>query len=368
MDRTWGPVALACALAAPAAAAPVGYRATLEPDARALALEVCVERAAAVMRFEAAHADAGRYLLSVSRRSGAAVERAEDALVARDWQPGECLDVRVDLGAIARAGRRGLGPEFGRDLVAAPRSWLWRPTRHARDPDAQIAFALPPGWSLSVPWAPLDASPPRRRFMLGTRPATWPALVAFGRFPEHDLRAGEGTIRYAALGEVDAAQRAVLQRFVAGTAGDVAAVFPHAFAARPQVALVPVGAQRDAVPFGQSYRGGGDAIVLYVDPSRHLEAYFANWTLSHELVHLAHPYLGDEGRWISEGIATYFQNVVRARAGRITARRAWAELDAGFGRGRANPSDLTLRQTSRVMGERRLYMRAYWSGTALALA
>ena len=350
------------AACAPASAA-VQYRATLAGTE--LGVEACIDASANERRFEATYPAAMRYLRDARRSSGAALARDDGTLVAIGWRAGECLLYRVDLAAIAREERRGLGYASGDDLAAAPRAWLWRPRGLEQDPDATIAFTLPHGWSVSVPWRPLDDTIPRRRYALGTRPASWPALVAFGRFPERDLRHGRGAIRYVALGS---ARRTVLERYAEETAADVAALFPHAYAQHPQLVFVPVGAQRDPVPFGQSYRGGGDAVLLYVDPTRTLDEYHGNWTLAHELVHLVHPYLGDEGRWISEGIATYFQNVVRARAGRITARRAWTELDAGFGRGERNTSMRTLRETSRVMGKERLYMRGYWSGTALALA
>jgi len=346
--------------------AATAYRVTLDDAARTLAVEVCVPEAARTQHFDAPQRAAPRYLLDVSRAGMRAVAREDGTLVAADWRAGECLAYTVDLAAIVAESRRGRGYTFGDDRVAAPRTWLWRPRGRERERDATIAFTLPRGWSLSVPWRALEPTPPRRRFALGARPPAWPALVAFGRFAERDLAAGAGTIRYAALGV--AGERATLGRYVAATAADVAATFPRAFALAPQLALVPVGTQRDAVPFGQSYRGGGNGVVLYVDPDRTLDEYFASWTLTHELVHLAHPYLGDDGAWISEGIATYFQNVVRARAGRMSAHAAWRELDAGFGRGRANHSTRTLRETSRAMGRDRLYMRAYWSGTALALA
>jgi hypothetical protein len=353
-------------LVADAGASPARYRVELISHDKALAVSVCVRGSADAHRFEAPHQQAESFLLEAKRRSGGELRREDGVLVAPQWND-DCLDYRVDLGAVSRAGRRGLGWEFAGDVVAAPRTWLWRPAAHARDRDAEIEFVLPKGWSLTVPWHPLESQPPRRRFALGGRPPSWPSLVAFGRFDEIDLALGDDVIRYAALGDVAASQRDLLRRYAIGTARDVAAVFPRAFAQAPQLVLVPVGEQKDPIPFGQSYRGGANALVLYVDPNRRLSEYYDNWTLTHELVHLVHPYVGEGGRFMSEGLATYFQNVVRARAGRITARKGWEELDAGFGRGRSDDASLTLRETSRFMGERRLYMRAYWSGTALAL-
>ena len=37
---------------------------------------------------------------------------------------------------------------------------------------------------------------------------------------------------------------------------------------------------------------------------------------------------------LAEGLATYYQNVLRARAGLLTPSEAWEQIDAGFARGR----------------------------------
>ena len=82
----------------------------------------------------------------------------------------------------------------------------------------------------------------------------------------------------------------------------------------------------------------------------------------HELSHLFHPYLDDEGSWLAEGLATYYQDVLRARAGLLTPAEAWEQIDDGFARGRGatrsgdGPLDAS--------GERPNFMRIYWSGTA----
>ncbi|PKL99350.1 MAG: hypothetical protein CVV17_09205, partial [Gammaproteobacteria bacterium HGW-Gammaproteobacteria-7] len=87
------------------------------------------------------------------------------------------------------------------------------------------------------------------------------------------------------------------------------------------------------------------------------------WTLSHELAHLFHPYLGDSGRWMSEGLASYYQNVLRARSGILSAERAWSKLDAGFGRGLNERSTRGQRLVDVASGYRGT-MRVYWSGAA----
>ena len=58
--------------------------------------------------------------------------------------------------------------------------------------------------------------------------------------------------------------------------------------------------------------------------------------------------------WLAEGLASYWQNLLRARTGLLTPQQAWQQLDAGFGRGRSVAGDqLSLAELSGVMHERR---------------
>lgn len=392
MTRRLRPLAFAAAscasawLALPAvgvaADASVRYRVALDAAMTALEVEVCTREGSGRVRFEAPEADALAPFDAVSRSGGGDLERERNTVIGARWRPGECLRYRVALDAGDAAGRRARAEAMYRlddDLVTRPAAWLLRPVRLARADDATITFDLPAGVSLSAPWRTVDPSQHTARsrtFALGRTPPEWPALVAFGRFDDAPVAVGRdaggaddrasraGAIRPVVLGRATPGEALTLRAYAVATANDVAATFPRAFRLRPQIAMLATGPQRDAIPFGESYRGGGSALVLYVDPARPLDDYFGNWTLTHELVHLVHPYLGDGGRWISEGIATYYQNVLRARAGRIGADAAWRSLEAGFGRGRADRDERTIFATAAGAGH---YMRVYWSGTALAL-
>ena len=67
---------------------------------------------------------------------------------------------------------------------------------------------------------------------------------------------------------------------------------------------------------------------------------------------------------MAEGLASYYQNVLRARAGLLSQDQAWRALDAGFGRGRREDSGLPLRELGRGHGGT---MRVYWAGAAFWL-
>ena len=78
------------------------------------------------------------------------------------------------------------------------------------------------------------------------------------------------------------------------------------------------------------------------------------------------PYLQGEQRWVSEGFAQYYQNVLLARAGRYTQRYAWQKLFDGLERGRESVPKLSPNDAA-DRDERGARMKIYWSGAALAL-
>jgi hypothetical protein len=60
----------------------------------------------------------------------------------------------------------------------------------------------------------------------------------------------------------------------------------------------------------------------------------SDWVAIHELSHLWMPRLYPGDRWLSEGIATYLQEVLRARCGLQSRTKAWTRIKEGFDRGR----------------------------------
>lgn len=120
------------------------------------------------------------------------------------------------------------------------------------------------------------------------------------------------------------------------------------------------------VPFGRVTRDGEEKVELYVNLDRPIEEFYDDWTATHEFSHLMLPHVSERHRWISEGFASYYQNVLMARAGRYTAEQAWQKLYAGFERGRESRPDLTPNEAA-AAGVRRARMKIYWSGAVIAL-
>ena len=120
---------------------------------------------------------------------------------------------------------------------------------------------------------------------------------------------------------------------------------------------------RDPVPWGQVNRGDPDVVSFYIDPGASGQQLRDNWTAYHELSHLLIPYRGWGDMWFSEGLASYYQNLLQARHGVFDEREMWQRLYEGFTRGQTNHRpDLSLAQLSPRMRENRSFMRVYWSG------
>jgi hypothetical protein len=85
-----------------------------------------------------------------------------------------------------------------------------------------------------------------------------------------------------------------------------------------------------------------------------------DWVLHHELIHLAFPTLPRDHLWLEEGLSTYLEPIIRARAGRLDERKVWAEFAGAMGQGQPEPGDEGLDRTH-------TWGRTYWGGAIFCL-
>ncbi|MFT6051354.1 MAG: hypothetical protein ACI9B9_000994 [Halioglobus sp.] len=138
-----------------------------------------------------------------------------------------------------------------------------------------------------------------------------------------------------------------------------------------QMTASPVSAgSPDPIPWAQIRRGDIDKIEFYTASHATSEELIGAWTSYHELSHLLIPYRGWGDLWFSEGLATYYQNVIQARVGLISEQEMWQEIYDGFLRGRATsgPANIDLKTMSSELRQKGGYMRVYWSGAWYFLA
>ncbi len=278
----------------------------------------------------------------------------------------ECLAYSVDLAAAARRSLHAEVQQVPGGLVASPRQWLWFPYRRGRRQDLDLTFRLPAGVRAAGPWP--TAGSEGTTYRLGQRPYRWPTRVAIGRFPERVLEVGGARIRVSMLRGSPEVDRPGLLDWIREGAQALTRVYGRFPVPRAHILVVPVARGGEPVPWGEVQRGGGEAVHLYIDQRRPLSEFRSDWTLAHELSHLLHPATDYDAPWLYEGLASYYQNVIRARSGQLTAEQAWRKLHRGFRRGRRNTDpDQTLAQVAQAMEGHPDYMRVYWSGAALFL-
>jgi hypothetical protein len=245
-------------------------------------------------------------------------------------------------------------------IIVSQAQWLWRPEPFPSGLDASVRFRLPDGGRASLPWPSSDAVyfPDRSAFFSS-------AFGAFGQFDRQSFSVTGVQVDVTRLGPrpSDDDVRRWISRAMQATAS-VGDRFPRD---RAHFFVVPVQSQEKPVVFGMVRRGGGSSVLLVAASDANLEELEGSWVAVHELSHLWMPPLHAEDRWLSEGIATYLQEVLRARCGMQSGERAWTRLAEGFARGRRSGTGRVLANESQNMNRTGAYHRVYWAGTAFAL-
>jgi len=350
-------------LLADAASARLGYSAQLSADARQLAVSMCSDQALASGELVSGSSEARDYLRGLNGDGDSQPKLTRRGIEYGPLAAGECLRYTVDAYAAASADRYQLSWRDGNYVMLPLQMWLWRPQRIPAG--SSLELNLPRGWTASLPFAPLTTDD--FRYQLVNTPADWDATSVFGRLLTRRLQVPGGELRLAILPPVDARQQANVQRWAEQNVRALLAASGRLPMSSVQVLVVPLPGVAAAVPWGQVTRGGGSALKLFVGLDASEQALLGDWTLAHEFSHLLHPYLRVRGRWLSEGLASYYQNVLRARSGALTPNQAWSKLDAGFARGESEPNQYAQTLSSAAQGSYRSTMRVYWSGAAFWL-
>jgi hypothetical protein len=330
------------------------------------------------LRIEAQFASPVGELRVRSREGGRFLKHASDCQTGRTYtRRGRhleiptagttCVTYVVDLRSAAADERRNEALASD-NVVAPPAVWLWRPSL-GDGARLLLRFESEDGLRASMPWPVRDDG----RYEMRPTPRNAHAMAAFGRFEYFRREVPGSTLRIAVMrprGNIDSIDLRALADWVQETARTVSLAYGRFPNPSPHVLLLPVGQSGwggdSPVPYGRVVRDGGEAVELFVDERRGIEDFRDDWTATHELSHLMLPLVNRHHRWITEGFAQYYQNVLLARAGQYDERRTWQKLYDGFERGRNSRPELSPNEAGRA-GVRAATMKIYWSGAILAL-
>ncbi len=260
------------------------------------------------------------------------------------------------------AGMSAIVRRVGRDVLASPNAWLWRPQRRAANAQATLRFQLPAGTHASIPWPSHNGT-----HTLPSEAFRFDSYAAFGRFDSFTVKHRDALLDVTVLDGDLSVDQAGITRWLERTieiASGVEGKFPTP---RAQLLIVPSGRSRDPVQFGMVARGGQGSILLFVSSDAKEAELARDWVLPHELSHLLLPYVKREQAWLPEGLATYYQEVLLSRGGAFSERETLLNMVRALASAREEGTGRRLAEESAAMHDTYAYRAVYWAGAAYFL-
>ena len=361
----------------PGPAAAWNYAVSVDEGFETMRVRTCWEGPAPA-RFIPGRSDAaplrGVWAVEPDGQRGAPMEWSPEGIDTLGLASEACLDYEVDL---AQGTPRGFmsGGRIEDAYLMTHSAWMWRPKRRLVRSRVDVTFDLPTDYEVSVSWPRDDGGvyhPTSNVFSMR-------GYLLMGKPERRSFEVAGARFEVAVAPAPHRASDAGIDAWVRSAGEAVATLFGSFPVDSLQVLVIPVYAGGgDPVRFGMTARGGGPGVILLLDAGAEDEALIGEWVAVHEMLHLGMPYVRSEDAWLSEGYATYYQQVVRARAGIFPTRRRPGEspsetqqraaletLFDGFRRAHARAAGPELEEASERMHRMGGYQRVYWGGAAL---
>ncbi|MBK8259065.1 MAG: hypothetical protein IPK82_41205 [Polyangiaceae bacterium] len=249
------------------------------------------------------------------------------------------------------------------DLVAPASTWFLRPepvnphtpvelnvdtSQVGREARRSVRFEAP---------FPRDS---RGHYQLVARDLSALGYTLWGSFVTRDVPVTSGRLQLALTAGSRAVTDESIVKWVGRTARALDTVYGRFPIDQALLTIVPVQGS-NVVEFGRTVPAGGASILLFVGADADASTLANDWILAHELVHLGVPSMPRDGRWLDEGLATYYEPVLRARAGLSSPAEVWASLVDHAEKGAATRAEPSLAATEE-------HDRVYFGGAAFCLA
>lgn len=182
--------------------------------------------------------------------------------------------------------------------------------------------------------------------------------AAFDRLPHIPITVENATLQLGfAPGDLSLSQDQV-RTWVAHSATVVAHYYGRFPVNAVRILIVPVDGR--GVRGGTTWAYRGAAIRLALGSQATEGDLKSDWTIVHEMVHLALPDMDERHRWLSEGLATYVEPIARVQSGDLTAESIWADMARDMPKGLPQSGDRGLNNTP-------TWARTYWGGALFCL-
>jgi hypothetical protein len=128
----------------------------------------------------------------------------------------------------------------------------------------------------------------------------------------------------------------------------------------PHVAVQITTSEGKGVHNGRTFGSPVALITISVGRKTTLADLEEDWTMTHEMVHLAFPSVAEKHHWIEEGTATYVEPIARVQSGILEPSRMWSDLIRDLPQGLPKEGDAGLDHTH-------TWGRTYWGGALFCL-
>ena len=277
----------------------------------------------------------------------------------------ECLrdcDLRytIDLDKVERS-FEGVVAVGGGTFVAPTPTWIAHP-----DPIPAGAFAITidgarePGDAFAdVPFATGLRRKDAAHYFLPTSDDWEGSFAAFGKLRHRKIEVAGATLEIVIVGETKLAMNDdEIAKWIGDAATCVAQLYVHFPVPRATIFLVPM-ENADHVLFGKVLSLGGASIIALTGAAMPAEKTHKDWVVVHEMTHLGFPTMGT--RWMTEGLATYYEPVLRTRAGWLDAKTLWSWFYEQMPRGVPEPG------AELALDKRDTIDDIYWGGGLFVL-
>jgi predicted metalloprotease with PDZ domain len=280
------------------------------------------------------------------------------------WRVAECrtrchLRYQVDLQALA-AMCQGIdcAQRVGRAVVGSAAAWMLMP-----EPTGDAVLRVRVGSGDPSRFA-TGLRRDRSRggeggYVFRARELGEASYTAFGELRTSHLEVDGAALDVELLGPPLAMTDAKAVAWVRNAAACVAPLFGR-FPVDATVFVVPVPGAEEVV-FGRAFSLAGASVVLLFGSDTRAETAHDDWVVVHELFHLGTPSFVGEGHWLEEGLATFYEPLLRERAGWMSEADLWKHFVEEMPRGQRKAG------APQSIEEREDIDSTYWGGALFAL-
>jgi predicted metalloprotease with PDZ domain len=354
-------VLLACACSTPRVSRDDGgrqYSYVVEPPAAGswdLAVDATFEGAPSAYLIAPDEPSVYRSVAVVDRGAVTPAPRQGSGWIVPACQTRCTVRYTVDLAALAAAcGHMDCARRVGDAIIGTADTWMLRPEPMG---DAHVHVRV--AGTNRARFATGLRADPAGGYVMQARELGEASYGAFGAFRGAAIALPGATLQVVFLGQPVAIGDDGALEWIRKAASCESRLFGR-FPVDATIFVVPAqGAE--GVVFGRVMSLSGASVVLLFGTATKADDQRDDWVVTHELFHLGTPSFVGEGHWLEEGLATYYEPILRERCGWTSETTLWAHFGTVMERGLRNPSDPP------SLEERDDVDATYWGGALFAL-